>query len=286
MTTLLPGANSRNALLLTELQRLGFGVPAGGSTAGQAAVGLADLGLDELQISDDARGKLSWARAQFEVNYQTLRSINGANDQETAEVGFSLQASYEFLALASGRRTPEAQPATPASSMPAARTNPATATASPTPPTTDPLADLQDYFSPARTAERILDVALSFFGLSEAFKKGGNTEDARKQYAEFIGGAIDEGFRQARQVLGEVPEFVDTGVNDTHRRVFAGLDAFVTDGIPAAKQGPEGVLEKIARYRGEAARWNQVIVDRATAYDADGAASSTNDTGSRISQKV
>lgn len=203
------------------------------------------LDLDQLNLSDDARQKVTWARSQFELSYQVIRSLNTANGAETTEEFFSFKGSYEFLQKTSGR-----DPIIPVSEI----TPKTTQTAETTSAEKDALAKLQEYFSPEKTAERILDVALSFYGVSETAQNSGESEATRKTFADFIGNAIEEGFSQARTVLGTLPEDIEAGVGKTHSLIFTGLENFVKNGISLEKLAPGGVMEKIVAYRLEAAQ--------------------------------
>ncbi|HNV71837.1 MAG TPA: DUF5610 domain-containing protein [Candidatus Ozemobacteraceae bacterium] len=203
------------------------------------------LNLDQLTLSDDARQKIVWARTQFELSYQVIRSLNTSQGERITEESFSFSGSIEFLQRVSGRdpvvlADPTAQPEAGASEDLNSTTS------------ADALSALQEYFSPEKTAERILDVALSFFGVSETQAASGNTPASRQTFADFIGKAIEEGFTQARSLLGQLPEAVETGVSKTHSLVFDGLADFVQNGINPEKLAPGGVMEKIARYRREA----------------------------------
>lgn len=190
------------------------------------------LNLDKFGLSEDAQNKVMWARSQFEVNYQVINSINSSQGRETFQESFSFKASYEFLQQASGQE--------PIKSENTESTQETSAQ--------DALSQLQDYFSPENTALRILDVATSFFSLSEVAKSAGNTEAARKSFAEFIGGAIDIGFAQAREQLGELPENITNGIEKTHSLIADGLADFIINGIDPEKSRPGGVFEKIAAY--------------------------------------
>lgn len=214
-----------------------------GSSADKTSGGAAfkNLNVDEFGLSGDARNKVIWARSQFELNYQVLRSVNSANGFETSEETFSFRSAYEFMQRASGEESPTL--AQEGSETPAAEEA----------GDEDQLTALQEYFSPENTASRILDVATSFFSLSEVFKSEGESESSRQKFADFIGGAISEGFRQARAILGELPEDVKAGIDKTNSLVFAGLDDFVKNGIDPEKARPGGVFEKIAAYRSESA---------------------------------
>ncbi|MDD3147238.1 MAG: DUF5610 domain-containing protein [Candidatus Riflebacteria bacterium] len=204
------------------------------------------LNVDKFGLSDDARNKVVWARAQFEVNYQVLKSVNSAQGYETTRETFSFKASQEFIQKASG------EVAAADEAIPSGEDNVATGNVEET-PEHNQLTMLQEYFSPENTARRILDVATSFFGISEIARADGNTEAARRNFADFIGDAINTGFQQARSLLGELPEEVVSGIDKTHSLVFSGLEDFVSNGISAEKSASGGVFEKIAAYRQEAA---------------------------------
>ena len=177
------------------------------------------LNVDQFGLSKDARNKVDWARAQFELNYQVLKSVNSSQGYETSQETFSFKGSYEFLQKASGAESTQYE----SSDADAAAVEESAAN--------DQLSQLQEYFSPENTALRILDVATSFFGISETGLAEGNVEAARRKFADFIGGAINEGFSQARTILGDLPEDVGAGIDSTHSLVFAGLEDFVKNGI-------------------------------------------------------
>jgi len=216
------------------------------------------LDIDKLGLSDDAKGKVLWAKSQFELNYQVLKSVNSANGVQTSEATFSFKASMEFLQKVSG------EPATD-------RQNVDSTQETATTEEQDILAELMGYFSPEKTAQRILDVATSFFGLSEVGRESGNTKEARRTFADFIGSAIEEGFNQAASILGAIPDEVSAGVNKTHSLVFEGLKDFVMNGLAPEKTIPGGVFEKIAAYRAEAVEMSETIRTSTSAtYNAKG----------------
>ncbi len=208
------------------------------------------LNADQFGLSEDARNKVIWANSQFQVNYQILKSVNSANGYSTTEENFSLHASYRFLQMASGADEVSANAAAPVSESAAGEE---VGEVAPDEETAEDnlLTRLQEYFSPENTARRILDVATSFFSLSDAYKNGGDTEAARQTFADFIGGAIEQGFSSAREILGDLPESVGAGIDKTHSLVFSGLEDFVRNGIDPQKSMPGGVFEKIAAYREE-----------------------------------
>jgi len=81
--------------------------------------------------------------------------------------------------------------------------------------TSRPVADVPEYWNAENTSQRIVDFALSFRGL---FK--GTDEE----YFNLIKGAIDDGFKQARDILGDLPEPVSNLVDDTYALTMKKLD--------------------------------------------------------------
>ncbi|MFZ2957386.1 MAG: DUF5610 domain-containing protein [Candidatus Ozemobacteraceae bacterium] len=239
------------------------------------------LNIDQLGLSSDAKNKLFWARAQFEVNYQAIRSINSSQGQATSQETFSFQSSFEFLQRASGQDSLFSSSDTPDSS------STGISSISSSSGTTDSLTQLQDYFSPEKTAERILDVAMSFFPVSETGQTMGDTVEGRQKFSDFIGAAIDEGFNQARGRLGSLPDDVSAGVDKTHSLVVAGLEDFVKNGVNPEKLAPGGVMEKIAAYRLEGIQ-NSANLQKAftsNGYNAKGDAQTLPTETSTISTK-
>lgn len=219
-----------------------------------------NLNIDQFGMSSDARKKVTLANAQFELNYQVFKSMNSSQGFETTHETFSFKGSYEFLQQASGAETVTSDTSAPGE------------TAAEELSEQDQLTQLQEYFSPQNTARRILDVATSFFGVSETGQGEGNTEQARRKFADFIGSAINEGFRQARGILGELPEDINAGIDKTHSLVFAGLEDFVKNGIDPEKSRPGGVFEKIAAYREEASTRQAYVSSSSSAvsYNSNG----------------
>ena len=228
------------------------------------------LNIDQFGLSTDARNKVGWAKAQFELNYQVLRSVNSSQGVETSQETFSFKSSYEFLQKASGGNDVQAGPESTVENT----------------AEQDALAKLQEYFSPENTAKRILDVATSFFGVSETGQTLGNNEAARQKFADSIGGAINQGFSQARDILGKLPDDVSAGIDKTHSLVFSGLADFVKNGIPPEKSQSGGVFEKIAAYRQEAALNSQRLVKSSTggSYNANGDVQNTPTEAGKISK--
>ncbi len=102
---------------------------------------------------------------------------------------------------------------------------------------------LQDYFSPEATAGRILDFATAFFPMSDAYKKGGDTEEARQEFADMMGKAVQKGFDQALGSLGNIPDATREGIDKTHELVFKGFEDFVKNGMKKEKQNTYDALQ-------------------------------------------
>ncbi|MBI2424863.1 MAG: DUF5610 domain-containing protein [Candidatus Hydrogenedentes bacterium] len=90
--------------------------------------------------------------------------------------------------------------------------------------------------SPDATANRIADFAIGFF--SKYAKNNGleDNEEGRAQFAKFIGGAIETGIGEARDILGALSALspqIDNNINQTASVIKQRLDDFVKNGIDA-----------------------------------------------------
>lgn len=191
-------------------------------------------------------------KAQFEINIQAVRYVAGANGVQAESLSLSMSGSFEFLRMGQGGPSPfggvkEGEEA-------------------------GLLDKLNDYFSPEKTAGRILDFALSFFPKSSMFEKGGDTEDARQSFADFIGKAIQKGFDEAGAALGKLPDKVQDGVDKTHDIVFKGLEDFIKNGLPSAKSKPGGMYESIQSFTMEYSMRYESVSIRNNGYNANGQA--------------
>ncbi|MBN2712011.1 MAG: DUF5610 domain-containing protein [Planctomycetes bacterium] len=191
---------------------------------------LNNVGLDQLDLSSATNYSLQYAKVQFQINYQAVNSIQTANGVQTQQMNFSFNASFEYLSLQAGQGV----------------TDPSSADGT---QSADPLQSLMDYFSPESTAGRILDFALSFFPESSYAQEGGDTEDSRGKFADYIGNAVQKGFDQAMGILGKVPDKVQEDVDKTHEIVFKGFDDFVKNGLDKSKSGTDGVYANIQAYQ-------------------------------------
>ncbi|MCD8350346.1 MAG: DUF5610 domain-containing protein [Planctomycetaceae bacterium] len=111
----------------------------------------------------------------------------------------------------------------------------------------DFLTGMKDYFGPEATSGRIVDFATMYFPMSQEYKDGGDTEEARKAYSDRMGKAIQKGFDQALGTLGAVPQNVMDGINKTHELTFKGLEDFVKNGMNQQKQD-SGVYESLEKF--------------------------------------
>lgn len=76
-------------------------------------------------------------------------------------------------------------------------------------------APVPEYWNAENTSQRIIDFATSFFS---AF------DGAGEDFLATIKGAIEEGFSQAREMIGDVPDSVSKLTNDTHDLVMSKLN--------------------------------------------------------------
>lgn len=87
--------------------------------------------------------------------------------------------------------------------------------------------------SPEATGNRIADFALSAFDKWAEKHTEVSGDDARKQFAEFIGGAVQQGIGEARSILGSLNALSDTvnqNIDSTWEVVSKRLDDFVQNG--------------------------------------------------------
>ena len=147
----------------------------------------------------------------------------------------------------------------------------------------DFLTSMQDYFSPEKTAGRIVDFSTAFFPLSDAYKKGGDTPEAREEFAEMMRKAIQKGFDQAMGSLGAVPKDTQAGIDKTHDLVFKGIDDFVKNGMNKGKQdnGTYKGLQELA-FSYEMNYTEKSVSVRNSNYNANGTTTGTNKTAGAL----
>lgn len=88
--------------------------------------------------------------------------------------------------------------------------------------------------SPEATADRIVNFALRYFSKYAENNNLANDEEGRRQYAEFIGGAIGQGIQEARDILSGLQVLSsDTSslIDNTASIIQQRLDDFITNGL-------------------------------------------------------
>lgn len=83
-----------------------------------------------------------------------------------------------------------------------------------------------DPFSPEATADRIVNFAVSFFPMFAADNPDLTHEEQVEAYREMVEGAIDEGFKDAMEILGSLPNDISANIEQTRSLVDEKLDAF------------------------------------------------------------
>lgn len=85
--------------------------------------------------------------------------------------------------------------------------------------------------SPQATADRIVKMSTGFFEQYHANHPDLSVEDALKSFTELIGGGIDKGFKEARDILRGLKVLdqgnIGSNIDDTYDLVQKGLKAFV-----------------------------------------------------------
>jgi hypothetical protein len=200
----------------------------GGEGQAQGQAGPLNGLLDGVDLSPRAQGMLTYTRAQFAVNVQSLRAISNSQGRQMEARSFRFEANFEFLQAAAGQEPLELEELDGESLV----------------------QTMQDLFSPEKTAGRILDFALSWY---QPDAETGDTEEARQAFADTIGAAVQKGFDEAQAILGNLPEEVQAGIDETHERVFRGIEDFVVNGLP------EDHAERSQAIREYAAQWQASV---------------------------
>ena len=165
--------------------------------------------------------------AQFELNYSSVEMIaNAAGGYDVKETQFNFKLDLNYVKAASGKGSN----ASISDLFGVNKKNP-------TP--TDVMSSIKDYFSPEKTADRIVDFSTAFFPNSSFFKAKGDTEESRAEFAEMMRNAIQKGFDQAMGKLGKVPSAVQEGIDKTHELTFKGIDDFVKFGMNRNQQSKD-----------------------------------------------
>lgn len=102
-------------------------------------------------------------------------------------------------------------------------------------------------YSPQATADRIVSMSTAFFGKYLEKYPEKDLETALKDFTKLIGGGIDQGFAEARQILDGLRVLqgdIASNIDKTYELVQAGLKSFV-DNYPRPDK-PAGVSVKSA----------------------------------------
>ena len=91
---------------------------------------------------------------------------------------------------------------------------------------------LPEYWNAENTSQRIVDFATSFYGM---------TESSGKEYFEIMYNAVMEGFNQAKEMMGDLPDAVNNLTKQTFELTMEKLESWavemgieIEDGISAA----------------------------------------------------
>lgn len=183
---------------------------------------LDSMGVDEGDATDSGSYSMQYASLQYTLNYSVVKSLAAANGITLNNVNLSVNATLSLYQSSTGSS------ATNSSSS-----------------LTD---QLQELFSPENTAQRILDFALSFYASSDSYSAEGDTAAARAEFADTIGAAIQKGFDLAQSILGNLPDDVQSIIDQTHQLVFDGLADFVENGLDTGDDGETSAIYQQLQY--------------------------------------
>lgn len=79
---------------------------------------------------------------------------------------------------------------------------------------------IPEYWNAENTSQRIVDFALQFY---DAFQGAG------EDFLKIIKDAIEKGFKEAKEMLGDLPDPVSKLINDTHDLIMQKLDAWAEE---------------------------------------------------------
>ncbi|MFC1587971.1 DUF5610 domain-containing protein [Planctomycetota bacterium] len=181
-----------------------------------------DENQDGLQLNKAKPVQADQAKALFfEVNVNVTRTIlNATSDQQDAgRLNFNFQSVEAYYQSSRG--------ATFEGPSLEERLN--------------PLASLQEYFSPENTASRIFDFALSRYGYGR-FASPDSSEN-RADYRDYIFPAIEKGFQEALAAFGELPEEILDAVHNTIAKIQVSFENFVASAdAPGSGELPAELL--------------------------------------------
>ncbi len=97
-------------------------------------------------------------------------------------------------------------------------------------------------FSPAATAQRIVDFATGFFGQFQTNNSEGGQTPQLQGFATMIKGAIEEGFASAQDLLkglGEISSGIQQDIDKTFELTIRGINDFVAKQSQQMEKGEE-----------------------------------------------
>ncbi|MDV6317191.1 DUF5610 domain-containing protein [Idiomarina sp. HP20-50] len=83
--------------------------------------------------------------------------------------------------------------------------------------------------SPKATAERIVSFATNFYSRYKEMNPGESEEETLNNFLEIIGGGIEKGFTDAKNILSRLKVYegdVESDIDKTHELITQGLDKF------------------------------------------------------------
>ena len=100
-----------------------------------------------------------------------------------------------------------------------------------------PMAGAEIDYSPAATADRILQFATGFFALHQQQNPESDYEQQLHSFMDKITKAIDDGFGQAKEILSGLKVLqgdIAAGVENTYELIQSGLAKFKSDMLPSS----------------------------------------------------
>lgn len=161
--------------------------------AAQSTGGLSSL-LDHFAPSTNFNGDFTYSKSQFLFQQSTVEYMESDNGFSYYQKDISIEITSEKFRA--GSLDEEA------------------------------LGKLTDYFSPENTANRISNMATSFFPLYAQREGLEDTPENRQQFVDYITPAIDKGYEQALGDIGSLPDDIASELEKTMELVKESLAAF------------------------------------------------------------
>lgn len=88
--------------------------------------------------------------------------------------------------------------------------------------------DIKEFYNPANTAKRIVDFTTGFFSQYMKNHTDKSEKDNMDGFITLTKNAIDKGFEQAKQTLGDFDKLGDIGANikETYKRIVKGIEEY------------------------------------------------------------